>query len=275
MTKDNLPQVKQPKNALEAMAERLAVKPDSLQKTLKATVCKGIKGKDGKYREITNEEFISFVVVCNTYKLNPLLKEIYAFPDMKSDGIVPIVSTDGFNKLMTTHEKYKSHYYVEAKEKVTMPKAKPCPEWMEIHIQKIDGTEVIVREYLDECFRDLPYANPWQSHTKRMLRHKCKIQGAREAFGFGGIYDEDEASRIVEAQAIESEPDTTDIVSFKHENNKQIVKPERESKTPKEPIFDPTPLFTEPKSEQPEDSQQPTLDFTIPKKSKPLKNESA
>ncbi|WP_414836262.1 recombinase RecT, partial [Escherichia coli] len=39
---------------------------------------------------------------------------------------------------------------------------------------------------------------PWQSHPKRMLRHKAMIQCARLAFGFAGIYDKDEAERIVE-----------------------------------------------------------------------------
>ena len=33
-----------------------------------------------------------------------------------------------------------------------------------------------------------------------MLRHKAMIQCARLAFGYGGIYDQDEAERIVEAQ---------------------------------------------------------------------------
>ncbi len=34
-----------------------------------------------------------------------------------------------------------------------------------------------------------------------MLRHKAMIQCARIAFGFGGIYDADEAERIIESGA--------------------------------------------------------------------------
>ena len=41
---------------------------------------------------------------------------------------------------------------------------------------------------------------PWKTHPKRMLRHKAMIQCARLAFGFTGIYDQDEADRIVETQ---------------------------------------------------------------------------
>jgi len=49
-----------------------------------------------------------------------------------------------------------------------------------------------------ECKRD--GVGPWKSHPRRMLRHKALIQCARLAFGYTGIYDEDEAQRITEAQ---------------------------------------------------------------------------
>jgi hypothetical protein len=55
---------------------------------------------------------------------------------------------------------------------------------------------VIVREYFDEVVRR--NMAPWQSHPNRMLRHKTFVQGARLAFGFAGVFDEDEAQRIVE-----------------------------------------------------------------------------
>jgi type IV secretory pathway VirJ component len=38
-----------------------------------------------------------------------------------------------------------------------------------------------------------------------MLKHKARIQCARQAFGFAGIYDEDEAVRIIEAEVVASE----------------------------------------------------------------------
>ena len=73
-----------------------------------------------------------------------------------------------------------------------------CPEWVEAIVYRKDREHpVIVREYLDECYRK---TSPWQSHTKRMLRHKALIQGYRVAFGFHGIYDPDEAEAIAEHQ---------------------------------------------------------------------------
>ena len=53
---------------------------------------------------------------------------------------------------------------------------------------------------MTECKRDVA---PWKSHPRRMLRHKAMIQCARLAFGFAGIYDQDEAERIAEAAPIE------------------------------------------------------------------------
>ena len=194
------------RSAIEEMSGRLQVSKDVLEKTLKATVCKGTKMQNGQYKPVTNEEFVSFIAVANNYKLNPLTKEIYAYPDTKSAGIIPIVSTDGWNKLMTSHPNYKTHYYRQSEKMVELKGAKSCPEWMEIVIIKKDNSEVPIREYLDECFRDLKFLNPWQTHTKRMLRHKTKIQGAREAFGFGGIYDHDEGERIIEAKLVQEEP---------------------------------------------------------------------
>jgi hypothetical protein len=40
-----------------------------------------------------------------------------------------------------------------------------------------------------------------------MFRHKVLIQGARIAYGFSGIYDEDEAQRIIEGEFSTTEHD--------------------------------------------------------------------
>ncbi|EOT6142437.1 TPA: recombinase RecT, partial [Escherichia coli] len=64
---------------------------------------------------------------------------------------------------------------------------------------------------------------PWQSHPKRMLRHKAMIQCARLAFGFAGIYDKDEAERIVEntAYTAERQPER-DITPVNDETMQEI-----------------------------------------------------
>ena len=58
-----------------------------------------------------------------------------------------------------------------------------------------------VKEYLCEAVRD---TGAWQSHPRRMLRHKAMVQCARLAFELpasSGIYDADEAERVGQAQS--------------------------------------------------------------------------
>ena len=57
-------------------------------------------------------------------------------------------------------------------------------------------------EYLKECIRD---TEPWRMKN-RMLRHKALIQCARYAFGFSGIYDEEEGQVIANAVDITPQP---------------------------------------------------------------------
>ena len=60
-----------------------------------------------------------------------------------------------------------------------------------------------VIEGLSEC---KGMSEVWRRWPRRMLRHKALIQCARVAFGFAGIYDEDEGERIAIAQAAEAAP---------------------------------------------------------------------
>src|SRR3546814_11476971 len=71
---------------------------------------------------------------------------------------------------------------------------------------------------MSECKRG---TQPWQSHPRRMLRHKATIQCARLAFGSGGIYEQDEAERIVESRVIDvapaRKPDPTAVQCYPQE----------------------------------------------------------
>lgn len=179
-------------------AQKFSIDEDKLITTLKATA---FKVKD---KEVTNEQMTALLIVADQYNLNPFTKEIFAFPDAKSNGIVAVVSVDGWSRIINEHGALDGIEFRYSDKKVTMKGAKECPEWCEVVIKRKDrGQPIVVREYLDEVYRDLSYTNPWQTHTKRFLRHKTLIQGARIAFGFGGIYDEDEAERILDGNSIE------------------------------------------------------------------------
>ena len=203
-------------NALTTLTQTLAAKLDmgdgaDLIHTLKATAFKG---------QVSDAQMTALLVVANQYALNPWTKEIYAFPD-KNNGIVPVVGVDGWSRIINSHPQFDGIEFHHADEFVTMPGAKPAPDWIECHIYRKDRSRpVVVREYLDEVYR-APFkgkygdvTGPWQTHTKRFLRHKAMIQCARLAFGYGGIYDQDEAERIVEEQPV------------KHMGAAEVVQPE-------------------------------------------------
>lgn len=183
-------------------ADKYHIEPARLLETLKATAFRQRK----QDVQISNEQMAALLIVADQYKLNPFTKEIFAFED--KGAIVPVVSVDGWARIINEHPAFNGMEFNYSDQIVTMTAGKPCPEWCEVVIYRKDRERpTIVREYLDEVYQaprgQNAYAGPWQSHTKRFLRHKTLIQGARIAFGFAGIYDEDEANRIVEAQVVQ------------------------------------------------------------------------
>lgn len=184
----------------QKLAESFGIEGDAREIVivLKATAFKG---------DVTDAQLSALLIVASQYRLNPWTKEIYAFPD-KSNGIVPVVGVDGWARIINENPQLDGIEFRSSETMVRPNGAKSdAPEWMEVSIYRKDRSRpTTVREYLDEVYRD-PFkgkygdvVGPWQSHPKRFLRHKALIQGARLAFGFGGIFDQDEAERIVEAK---------------------------------------------------------------------------
>lgn len=157
---------------------------------LRATAFKG---------QVSDGQMAALLVVANKYGLNPWTKEIYAFPD--KGGIVPVVGVDGWSRIINSHSQFDGMDFEQDAESCT------C-----IIYRKDRGHPIKVTEWMQECKRN---AGPWLSHPRRMLRHKAMIQCARLAFGFVGIYEQDEAERIVgttEPQRID--PETGEIKVF-------------------------------------------------------------
>lgn len=166
------------------MAERFGMDRAAFERTLMATVIPGGKA--------TPEQVAAVLLVADQYKLNPLTKEIYAFP-AKGGGIVPVVGVDGWIKLMNDHAQ------ADGVELVENCDDKGALVSVTAKVYRKDRSHpVVVTEYLAECLRG---TEPWRQSPRRMLRHKALIQGLRVAFGFSGIYEPDEAERIVEVQA--------------------------------------------------------------------------
>lgn len=160
------------------LAKKFGVGGDPLEliHTLKATVFKG---------NATHEQFNTLLIVASQYGLNPFTREIYAFPD-RNNGIVPVVGVDGWARILNGNPNFDGMEFEQDAESCT------CKIY-----RKDRSHPVSVTEFMSECQRP---TQPWKTHPRRMLRHKAMIQAARLAFGFAGIFDEDEAERIKDGQ---------------------------------------------------------------------------
>ena len=162
---------------LEFMADKYLLKPEQFRDTVRATC--GLS-------TATPEQVAAFLIVASTYNLNPITKEIYAFPS-RGGGIVPIVSVDGWANLVNSHPQCDGFEF----EWITEDGDLGCTCRM---FRKDRSHATSLTEWLSECSRA---TEPWKM-KRRMLRHKAFIQASRLAFGFAGIYDEDEARNIIE-----------------------------------------------------------------------------
>ena len=169
----------QEKSLIVAMAGRYSMEPAKFVQALKATVVP--KGA-------SDEQFAAFLMVAKEYDLNPLTKEIFAFPS-RGGGITPVVSVDGWIKMANSHPQFDG---LETEDHLSEGKlaAITCRVY-----RKDRGHPTTCTEYMEECRRS---TDVWRQWPARMLRHKATIQALRLAFGFSGIVEPDEAERHVE-----------------------------------------------------------------------------
>ena len=175
----------------DGLAANAGLSTEGFLSTIKATVF------PNKGQGATNEQLAAFLMVAKQYNLNPLTKEIFAFP--ANGGIQPVVSIDGWMKLINSHADFDGMTFTD-----TLDGDKVVSITCKIH-RKDRTNPIEATEYMAECKRD---TQVWKQWPRRMLRHKAAIQAARYAFGFAGIADPDEAERgqIVEATVVEETP---------------------------------------------------------------------
>lgn len=202
-----LPQASQPPSLLSKIAAKYSVDPSKMLTTLKATAFKG---------DVSNEQLMALLIVADQYGLNPWTKELYAFPD-RQNGIVPVIGVDGWARIINSHDQFDGMSFNQDAEQCT------CTIY-----RKDRQHPVEVTEYMSECKRNV---GPWQSHPRRMLRHKAMIQCARLAFGFVGVYDQDEAERIVERDITPQADDPLPIGSSRTEAVKAKIKAGKKTET--------------------------------------------
>lgn len=133
-----------------------------------------------------DEELAAFALVCSVHRLNPLTREVYAFPT-KGGGIMPMIGIDGWLKLAHQHPDYAGMSWTEG--------AEGGDKWCEctVFLRSTPEHPVTIREYLSECKQPGPV---WAQRPRRMLRHRATIQAIRYALGIAGVMDSDEAGEM-------------------------------------------------------------------------------
>jgi phage recombination protein Bet len=170
--------IKEPPSVIQDMANRYGMDKKAFEATIRATAMPSNV-------QVSPEQFCAFLLVAKQYNLNPVTKEIYAFPS--KGGIQPIVGIDGWCNIINSNPMLDGIEFVDhlAEGKLT---AITC----RIHRKDREHPTECV-EYMDECKKG---TEPWQKWPARMLRHKALIQCARYAFSLSGIVDQDEAERM-------------------------------------------------------------------------------
>jgi phage recombination protein Bet len=166
---------------ISRMAERRHLDPQQFYDTVKETLVPS---------NTTKEQLAAFLMVADRYGLDPLTKEIYAFPNRKGTGITPVLSIDGWINLVNSHPQSDGFSFTHERDGDGRLLSITCT----MH-RKDRSHPVEVTEFYAECYRN---TEPWNQMPGRMLRHKAFKEAARLAFGFAGITDEDEARDIGE-----------------------------------------------------------------------------
>ena len=209
------------------MANRFGMEPAAFEATLRATVFP---------RAGSKEEFAAFLLIAKEYKLNPVTREIYAFPK-KGGGLSFVVSVDGWANIINTHPAANGMTFVDQTDMDGKLIAITCQMWRKDREHPIEATE-----YMAECQRA---TDPWRQWPRRMLRHKAMVQAARYAFGYAGIVDQDDAERFEKTYPAEKRATPSLAESLK------VV---ASTPRPSEPKPPPQPIPPQPEEEEPDDA---------------------
>src|SRR6185312_9805599 len=93
------------RSVIADMAQRFGMERSAFEATIKATVMPANSN-------VSNEQLVAFLVVAKEYNLSPFTKEIFAFPG-RGGGIQPIVSIDGWLKIINSHAQFDGMEFVD------------------------------------------------------------------------------------------------------------------------------------------------------------------
>lgn len=163
--------------------------------------------------QVSTEQMMVFLAVAKEYNLNPLTREIYAFP--KEGGIQAITGVDGWLKIanrQSGHDGIETEEIMNENGEVIAVKAL-------IH-NRHRRRPTTATEYMSECKRN---TGPWKQWPIRMLTNKAIIQAIRRAYSISGLVDPDEGERIKEVDYVDVSQEHAEATKAKISNMIKMV----------------------------------------------------
>ena len=152
------------------------------------------------------------LLTCEALGLSPVGRDVYAVQPSIGAGVLIAVGVDGWSRIVNQHPQFDGMEFEESQDLVG-----GVPSWVRCTIHRKDRRVAMsIKEYLCEAVRD---TGAWQTHPRRMLRHKAMVQCARLAFELpasSGIYDPDEAERVGQSQgsSTQAHPENHEAANF-------------------------------------------------------------
>lgn len=168
-------------------------------------------------RDMKESEVLAMCSLMKRYHLDPFAGHLYLRETFEgqSSTILPVLKIDGWLTMLNGQEQFDGLEFAYSDEMIPNPldnvedpsAGRKVPVWMEASIFRKDRTRpTVVREYFLEVYQN---SESWKAMGCRQLRHKTIIQCSRVAFGLGGLFDEDDISRMLGEQHAEQGDGTT------------------------------------------------------------------
>jgi len=171
---ENALQIQKSTDVVERLATQYGTTREKFYGIVKATC---------KMEKATNEQFQTFLMIAEKYNLNPITKQMWAFPD-RNGGIMTMVALDGWINIVNNHAQfdgYETSVQLDDKDK---PISATCKMYRKDRKHAITKT-IYVKEWIKTT------SPVWQQMPIHFAEMRAYIQCARMAFNIDGIYDAD------------------------------------------------------------------------------------
>lgn len=189
MTTESPPKQQEYDQLVLDVADAWRIRPHKVPVLARSFISDNPDKEPADYKGIPATAVDEFLMICLEHSLNPAKKEIAAFYSTKK-GLTTFVMIDGWVSLANRHPKCDGWEFEYEYSDTNKLEAVTC-----IMYRKDRSHPTKTRVKMSE-WRISGYDSQWNNRPEWMLTGKALKHGARFAFGFAGLYTDDEAREI-------------------------------------------------------------------------------